>query len=207
LAKVWVWAVPGLLILACYGAGRARGHIVCRLFALSALTTLIGYVFFPQDQGHGWGYRYFHSAWMALPLLATAAIYSPAGFRDSPGDSTREPGGIFGDQATKSYVAACILLTLVLAVGVRAWQMQAFMAADLNQLPHYHGKERRIVIVDYVKSFYGADLVQNDPWLRGAEIRMITHGAAEDEEMMAQNYPTWHQVYADRYGTVWSQSK
>ena len=207
LAKVWVWGVPGLLILACSGAVRGRANITCRLFAASALMTLIGYLFFPQDQGHGWGYRYFHSAWMALPLLATAAIYRPAGLRDTGGDAHPTGARIFADPATKSYVTACILLTLLFGTGWRAWQMQAFMAADLNQLPHYRGTERRVVIVDYVHSFYGGDLVQNDPWLRGNVIRMLTHGPAEDQKMMAQNYPTWHQVYADRFGTVWSQAK
>ncbi|HEY6454442.1 MAG TPA: hypothetical protein VIY90_04075 [Steroidobacteraceae bacterium] len=204
VAKIWAWAVPGLLLLACIGAVRRRGNITCRLFAASALTTFIGYCFFPQDQAHGWGYRYFHSAWMTLPLLATAALYGPAGFRDRPADATGESAGIFDDQATKSYVTACILLTLVFGVGFRAWQMQRFMADDLNQLPHYRGTERRVVIVDEAKSFYGADLVQNDPWLRGNVIRMITHGPVEDKKMMAQNYPTWHQVYGDRFGTVWS---
>jgi hypothetical protein len=207
LAKVWVWGVPGLLVLACYGAVRERGHIVCRLFTISALTTLIGYLFFPQDQGHGWGYRYFHSAWMALPLLATAAIYRPVRFWDRPPDSIPPPAGIFEDQATKTYIAGCIVLTLVFGIGFRAWQMQSFMATDLNQLPHYHGTERRVVIVNYAGSFYAEDLVQNDPWLRGNVIRMLTHGSSEDEEMMAQNYPTWHQVYGDQFGTVWSQTK
>jgi hypothetical protein len=203
LAKVWVWGVPGLLILACYGAVRGRGNITCRLLAASALTTLIGYAFYPQDQGHGWGYRYFHSAWMALPLLATAAIYRPTGLKDVRHDSI----SIFADTATKSYVAACILLTLIFGVGFRAWQMQGFMADDLNQLPHYQGTERRIVLIDTRSSSYGADLVQNDPWLRGNEIRMFSHGRTEDAKMMAQYYPTWRKVYADRFGEVWSAKK
>ncbi len=207
LAKIWVWAVPGLLILAGYGAVRERGNVACRLLAASALTTLIGYLFFPQDQGHGWGYRYFHSAWMALPLLATAAIYRPAGMQDTMGNSTAARPRIFDDQATKSYVAACILLTLVIGVSWRAWQMQGFMASDLAQLPHYPGTERRVVIMDGRFSFYGADLVQNDPWLRGNEIRMLSQGVTEDREMMARYYPTWHRVFADRYGTVWSEAK
>jgi hypothetical protein len=207
LAKIWVWAVPGLLILACYGAVRGRGSIACRLLAASALTTLIGYLFFPQDQGHGWGYRYFHSAWMALPLLATAALYRPAGLQDTMGNSPAARLRIFDDQATKSYVAACIILTLVLGVGFRAWQMQGFMADDLSQLPHYRGTERRIVLIDIRLSFYGADLVQNDPWLRSNEIRMLSQGVTEDREMMARYYPTWHRVFADRYGTVWSEAK
>jgi hypothetical protein len=200
LAKVWVWGVPGLLILSCYGAVRGRSNIICRLLVASALTTLIGYVFYPQDQGHGWGYRYFHSAWMALPLLATAAIYRPTGLKDVRRDSI----SIFADPATKSYVAACILLSLIFGVGFRAWQIQGFIADDLNQLPHYQGAERRIVLIDTRSSFYGADLVQNDPWLRGNEIRMISHGSVEDAKMMAQYYPTWRKVYADRFGEVWS---
>ena len=82
--------------------------------------------------------------------------------------------------------------------------MQGFMANDINQLPHYQGTERRIVLIDTRFSSYGADLVQNDPWLRGNEIRMFSHGASEDAKMMAQYYPTWRKVYADRFGTVWS---
>jgi hypothetical protein len=204
VAKVWVWAVPGLLVLACYGAVRGRGNITCRLLAASALTTFIGYIFFPQDQGHGWGYRYFHSAWMALPLLATAAVYRPTGLKDMLRGSVAAPVSIFADPATKSYVAACILLTLIFGIGFRALQMQGFIANDLNQLPHYQGTERRIVLIDTRSSFYGADLVQNDPWLRGNEIRMFSHGVAEDAKMMAQYYPTWRRVYADRFGEVWS---
>jgi hypothetical protein len=205
LAKVWVWAVPGLLILACYGAVRERRNVTCLLLAASALTTLIGYLFFPQDQGHGWGYRYFHSAWVALPLLATAALYRPADKSDTQTDAAAPAqSGVFGDQATKSYVATCVLLTLVIGVGFRAWQMQGFMASDLKQLPNYKGNEHRVVIIDSRFSFYGADLVQNDPWLRGNEIRMFSHSAAEDAQMMQQNFPLLHMVYADRYGSVWS---
>jgi hypothetical protein len=83
--------------------------------------------------------------------------------------------------------------------------LQDFIARDVRQVPQYKGTERRVVIIDGRSSFYGADLVQNDPWLRGNEIRMYSHGARADEQMMAQFYPELHKVYADRYGTVWSQ--
>ena len=113
---------------------------------------------------------------------------------------------LFEDSETKRFVAACILLTLVFGVGFRAWQLQDFMARDVSQVPQYTGTERRVVILDGSHSFYGADLVQNDPWLRGNEIRMYSHGAAADEHMMAQYYPELHRVYADRHGTVWSRA-
>ncbi len=177
------------------------------LFAASAVVTLVGYAFFPSDQGHGWGNRYFHSAWMALPLLATAAVFRPAGRGSEPANITAAtPRGIFEDPDTRSYLTACILLTLVFGVGFRAWQMQDFMAADLSQVPNYHGTERRVVFIDTRRSFYGGDLVQNDPWLRGNVIRMWSHGRDADATMMAQNYPDLHQVYADGRGTVWSSA-
>jgi hypothetical protein len=200
IAKTWVWAVPGLLILAGTGAARWRQDAFCRLFTASALLTFCGYFLVPVDQGHGWGYRYFHSAWMALPLLATAALFRPARMRMDAG----HPRRLFEDHETKNFVAACALLTLLLGVGFRAWQMEAFIARDMRQVPQYPGTERRVVILDGRHSFYGADLVQNDPWLRLSEIRMYSHGLIADERMIALCYPEFHKVYADRYGTVWS---
>jgi hypothetical protein len=201
IAKTWVWAVPGLMILAAAGAVRWRQDALCRLFTASALLTLLGYFLVPVDQGHGWGYRYFHSAWMALPLLATGALFRPARIRNDASSHSRP----FEDGETKSFVAACMLLTLVFGVGFRAWQLEDFMARDISQVPQYTGTERRIVILEGRHSFYGGDLVQNDPWLRLHEIRMYSHGAEADERMMAQYYPELHRVYADRYGTVWSR--
>jgi hypothetical protein len=200
IAKTWVWAVPGLMILAAAGAVRWRQDVLCRLFTASALLTLLGYFLVPVDQGHGWGYRYFHSAWMALPLLATGALFRPARIRSEASSHLR----LFEDGETKSFVAACLLLTLVFGVGFRAWQLEDFVARDLSQMPQYTGTERRIVILEGRHSFYGGDLVQNDPWLRLNEIRMYSHGAAADGRMMAEYYPELHRVYADRYGTVWS---
>jgi hypothetical protein len=202
IAKIWVWAVPGLMILAVTGAIQWHRNVLCRLLTASALLTLFGYFLVPVDQGHGWGYRYFHSAWVALPLLATAALFRPARTTEKADSPTQ----LFEDGETKGFVAACILLTLVLGVGFRAWQLQDFVARDIADLPQYKGTERRIVIIDHRFSFYGADLVQNDPWLRGNEIRMYSHGAAADEQIMARYYPELHRVYADRYGTVWSQA-
>jgi hypothetical protein len=201
IAKTWVWAVPGLMILAAAGAVRWRQDALCRLFTASALLTLLGYFLVPVDQGHGWGYRYFHSAWMALPLLATGALFRPARIRNDASSHSRP----FEDGETKSFVAACMLLTLVFGVGFRAWQLEDFMTRDISQVPQYTGTERRIVILEGRHSFYGGDLVQNDPWLRLHEIRMYSHGAEADERMMAQYYPELHRVYADRYGTVWSR--
>lgn len=200
IAKTWVWATPGLMILAVVGAVRWRHDVLCRLMSASALLTIIGFFLVPVDQGHGWGYRYFHSAWMTLPLLATAALFRPAGTRSELPSVPL----LFEDRATRDFVAACCFLSLILGVGLRAWQMQDFIARDLTQVPQYAGNERRVVIIDGRFSFYGADLVQNDPWLRGSEIRMYTRGPVRDRQMMTQYYPDYHVVHSDKYGTVWT---
>jgi hypothetical protein len=196
LAKIWLWAVPGLVILAGMGAFRWRDHAACRALVASAILTIIGYYIVPVDQGHGWGYRYFHSAWFVLPLLAAGAFTRPAP------DELR--AGLFDDAATRTLVVACALLTLVLGTGLRAVQIRGFMTNDQAQVPAYAGTEHRVILIDPAHSFYGQDLVQNDPWMRSNAIRMITHGEAADATMMRDQFPAMHQVYQDGFGSVWS---
>jgi hypothetical protein len=111
---------------------------------------------------------------------------------------------MFENDDTRAFIVACALLTLVIGVGFRAWQMHDFIEANLAQLPAYKGTEQRVIIVDPFPSFYGADLVQNDPWLRGNVVRMITRGTSEDVAMMSKHFPAMHKVYSDQFGTVWS---
>ncbi len=196
VAKVWVWAVPGLMVLAAAGAWRWRNNPACRLLAASALVTLLGYLLVPVDQGHGWGYRYFHAAWIALPVLAAGALTTVStGARDA---------APFDNEDTRAFVLGCALLTLAFGVGLRGLQIHEFVAYDLQQLPAYKPSGRRVVIIDPSFAFYGADLVQNDPWLRGEVIRMITHERDSDMAMMSREFPDFRRVYADRYGYVWA---
>jgi hypothetical protein len=180
-----------LLVLTAAGAHRHWDKVGCRLIVYSALSTLAGYLFVPLDQGHGWGFRYFHSAWLAVPLLAAGALRDP---------SATAPRGT----AIQQLVVTCAVLTLVFGVSFRAWQMHELIAEDLAQLPLYHGSEYRVVILDPRFAYYGADLVQNDPWLRGPEIRMITRGPEADTTMMRNQFQQLHRVYTDKYGSVWS---
>jgi len=194
LAKIWAWAVPGLAVLAIYGGRKWWSNPICRLLCASALLTLLLFVI--ADQGHGWGYRYFHSAWLALPILG-AASFAPK----SP-----YVGGspLAQDGPALNFVVAVALLTLFAGIGLRAYQMRTFIEGHDGQVPQYMGTERRVVILNPSSAYYGADLVQNDPWLRSHVIRMITHGTAADEQMMRENFAELRRVYTDKYGSVWS---
>lgn len=195
IAKTWVWAVPGLIILAGAGAWKGWPHPALRTLTISALLTLLGYFIVPVDQGHGWGYRYFHSAWIVLPLLAAGALSRTQIGR------TRIT---FEDEGSRAFIVACAVLMLLIGVPFRAVQVHNFMMFDLAQIPAYPGTEHRVVLIDQKYSFYGADLVQNDPWLRGDVISMLSHGREEDARMMARNFPNMHKVYGDFHGAVWS---
>jgi hypothetical protein len=195
LAKVWLWAVPGIVLLASVGAWRWRHEARCRVLGACALTTLAGYLFVQPDQGHGWGFRYFHAAWFSLPLLTAAALARPP---------TSQNTRVVGNNDLQGFVVACALTTLVTGVPLRAAQMREFVVDQLSQLPKYSGSERRVVIIRGGNWLYARDLVQNDPFLRGNTIRMITNGATDDAAMMRAHFPGYRRVAADANGEVWS---
>lgn len=196
VAKVWAWAVPGLLLVAGTGAYRYWRVPAIRLLSFSAILTFLGYFLVSADQGHGWGYRYFHSAWIALPLLAAGAMY--------PVPQAAARGRGLEDEGARAFLVACAVLSLFIGTGFRAIQMHSLMTADLKQVPAYAGKERRVVMINTPNTFYAGDLVQNDPWLRAAAIMMMSHDTESDAQMMQRYYPALHLVYTDSHGTVWS---
>jgi hypothetical protein len=200
IVKVWVWAVPGMLLMALAGAWRWRHNAHCRVLVSSALATLLGYLLVPVDQGHGWGYRYFHSAWMVVPLLAAGALARvPAGLqqvsRTSPFlDRLPEDAGV------RTYLVACALLTLTLGCGLRAVQVREFMVSQMRSTPPaYTGTEHRVILVAD-----GLDPTWDDPWLRGKAIYLLSYGPAADAAMMHEYFPDLHHVFTDSHGSVWS---
>jgi hypothetical protein len=191
LIKIWLWAVPGLLVFAAAGAWRHRGNTAVLLLGVSALLTLLGYCFVMFDQGHGWGYRYFHSAWFVLPVLA-AAWFAPSPSIAGPSLDVR------------SFAVALALLSLVVGTGQRALQVRSFVGQHLAQLPAYAGKEPRLVFVDVRDAFYGLDLIQNQPFLRRAEVRLLASDPDTNARIAAALAPTYRLVYSDKHGEVWS---
>lgn len=184
LGKIWLWAVPGLLVAAALGAWRLRRERGPWLaLACSALLTYFGYFLVSFDQGHGWGFRYFHSAWLALPLFATAAL--------------RQSTALAG------YLAACAVLSLVALTTFQALQVERFVARHLAQVPVAAKGEPRVVLIDRSGGYYNWDLVQNDPFLRSSAMVLLSQGAQKDAAMMAARFPQYRILSSDRRGSVW----
>jgi len=187
LAKLWLWAVPGLVAVAAMGAWRVRrsGGAWLPLIG-SALLTYFAFFLVPFDQGHGWGFRYFHSAWLVLPLLAVAALQ-----RGETG--SRLPG----------YLAGCAALSLAFLTTLFALQVEHFIAKHLSQLPAQTRGSARVIFIDRAVGYYAWDLAQNDPFLRNQVIRLISRGPQLDKEMMARHFPQFSTLDAAPNGTVW----
>jgi hypothetical protein len=173
IAKMWIWAVPCLFLLAVVGRLRRGDDRHVRLLTQSAVLTLVGYVFFIFDQGHGWGYRYFHSAWGAVPILAACAMNS------RPHSNDR----------LAAFAGAAAILNLALVVPLQMAQIDRIITRHSAQLPPPRRPGNNVYFVAD-GGFYRADLVQSDPLLRADDLILFSAGDALDAELVRQNWPT-----------------
>jgi hypothetical protein len=172
MIKMWIWAVPCLFLLAILGRLRRGNDQHVRLLTQSAVVTLVGYVFFIFDQGHGWGYRYFHSAWGVVPILAGCAM------------TTRpESNG-----RLVAFAGAAAILNLVLVLPVQMLQIDRVIARHSTQLPKSRRPGNDVFFVQN-GGFYLADLVQADPLLRAQDLILFSRGPYLDAELRRQNWP------------------
>jgi len=189
LGKIWLWASPAMLVLAISGFAKVGNIGIWRVLGACALLNFAVYLFVPFDQGHGWGFRYFHPVWLVLPLFAVAAI----AFSGGNSASHRLPG----------YLAACALLSLVLMTGLRAVQVKDFIDNHLAQIPTATSGSTRVTIIEPRGGYYPVDLVQNDPFLRNTPLVFVTMGPHRDEVMMSKRFPQYSLLHKDRHGSVW----
>ncbi|MDP9008830.1 MAG: hypothetical protein M3N91_09015 [Pseudomonadota bacterium] len=173
IVKMWIWAVPCLFLLAALGRLRRGDDQPVRLLTQSAVLTFVGYVFFIFDQGHGWGYRYFHSAWGVAPILAACAM-------------TARPES---NGRLAAFAGATAMLNLMLVLPVQMIQIDSIISRHSTQLPKPRRPGNNVYFVRN-GGFYRADLVQSDPLLRDNDLILFSGGDVSDAELVRQNWPT-----------------
>lgn len=189
LCKLWIWAVPGLVAVAALGAwrlGRREGFWLAMIG--SALLTFFAHFLVRFDQGHGWAYRYFHAAWLVLPLLAAGAALDKRAA--SP---------------LRDYLAGCAVLSLAILTTFSALQVEHHISRHLSQFPTAAKGSARVVIIN--RGYYSWDLAQNDPFLRNTLIRLYSRDPQLDLEMMRKNFPQYQLLGSDRRGSVWGSAR
>jgi hypothetical protein len=197
LAKTWAWASPGLLVLAAYGFLAERKAAVTVLGA-SLLLTYFGFFLFRVEHGHGWGYRYLHSAWFVLPLLAAQAL-------DASKAAPKARQDLHG------MVAWAIVLSLALANAQRLIQIDTFIGRHLAQVPPLllppAAGARELVFVDPGAGAYVEDMVQNDPFLRSPRIVMTAEGKESPAELVQRRFPGYERAAQGRWGELWRAAR
>jgi hypothetical protein len=187
LAKMWVWALPSLCLFAFLGRCRHRDNRHVRLLTQSAVLTFAGYLFVRFDQGHGWGYRYFQSAWGAVPILAACAMT----------DRSAAGGRLV------SFAGAAAVLNLLVVMPFQMHQINAFIGQHLAQLPPPQRPGNNVYFIHPRGGFYVADMVQFDPLLRDRDLKLVSHGAQLDAELIRQNWPAAVKVATTRAADQW----
>jgi hypothetical protein len=195
LTKLWIWAAPALLALAAIGLWIRRREMPFVLLAASGLLTLAGYLFVPVDQGHGWGHRYFHSAWFVLPLLAAGIVRGASENEVMTGSG--DPKGIV------RFGMAGALAGAMLVVPYFLFQVHGFISDHLAQLPQAKHGTARVIVINPYGGYYSQDLAQNDPFLRDPVIRMVTRGRQTDRDMIARHFPDLVLLERGHRGWVW----
>ncbi len=186
VAKMLLWAMPGLFVLAAQGFRRWREVQHVQLLAWSFCLTFVVYLFVRFDQGHGWGYRYIHSAWGVVPIMAGCAMARAE-----------------ANPRLVSFAAASAVLSLVVLMPLQLWQMHRFVASHLAQLGAPVRPGNNIYFIHPLAGFYLADMVQNDPYLRAPDLNLVSHGAALDEQFVKQRWPAAIQISSDQYAEQW----
>jgi hypothetical protein len=188
--KLWLWASPLMLVFAFLGFRGAERPAI-RLFGYSALSTALAYFVIRFDQGHGWGYRYFHGAWGVLPVLAALGM-------------RRLTDRLGGGVRPEAVVLVATLMGFALLGTLRAVQVSDFIAEHLEQRPPMQTGGRQILVYKGA-GYFGLDLIQNDPWLRDPTISLLRPSRATEAEFVRGMLPNDSVVRENRFGrSYWS---
>jgi hypothetical protein len=177
--KIWIWGCPGLLLVLLVPRTRST---VERLLLAAFATTYVFFLFVRFDQGHGWGYRYIHTAWAALPVAAGIWLAS-------------------AKEANRRWGAAMIAAGL-LATPVFLWQTHRTIADTLAWRLSPPAAGEWVVFVNERTGRYRGDLVQNAN-LRTGLLHLVSRGDADDNALMARQFPGAVRVQRDGRGSLW----
>jgi hypothetical protein len=187
VAKMWLWAVPCLFVFALLGRLRHRGNRHVRLLAQSAILTFFAYLFVRFDQGHGWGYRYFHSAWGAIPILAGCAMADRSDAQDR----------------LVSFAGAAAILNMLIVMPFQMHQISEVISQHLAQLPAPKRPGNNVYFIHPRGGFYVADMVQIDPLLRERDLLLVSHGAELDTQLIRRNWPNAVKITSQPAADQW----
>ena len=167
---VLAWSMPALPpLVALMLIHWNRQPVLVRDSFLAAAVTFLFYLSFPHEQGHGWGFRYLHSAYGLLTLAATggAVTLIRAGAQSA---------------VTRAIVAGAAFALLV-QIPYRVHEITTLVRPLAQASRFISGQQCDFVIVNTDDFWYSWDLIRNDPWLEARPL--IFNGAKLTPEQVA----------------------
>jgi len=184
LCKTMIWSSPGLLLILFFSKPNT---LIQRLLLSCLVLSFVFYFFVPYDQGHGWGYRYIHSAWGLIAI--SAGIFA-----------------VSGHKFRRNFIAVAILAGL-LATPVFALQTGRTISVSNNTLqpilPTTQDDSQFFVFITPHPGLYTLDLIRNYPKDEGKIIRMVSYGAEEDAVLAKQLSPQAIKISVSPMASVW----
>lgn len=140
--------------------------------ALSCFLTFGFYYFFYLDQGHGWGYRYFHGALGCLVLVAAA------GWKTLVQD--------VGAPRARMFLLLGLTTSVLVQLPLRCLQVERFVRPYAKASEMMQSIDADVVAFNPMDAWYSGDLVRNDPFLEDRPILVrLSRLTQEEVDMLA----------------------
>jgi len=167
--------VPALAFYAVFRR-KLNSSLLVAAAASVAVTCLLFWAYL-ENQGHGWGFRYFFGSLGSLLLVACA------GLRVLKSD--------FGG-ARARVVLASALVASVLLLGIRCLQVRSVTEPYVAAYHYIASDPGPVVIVDSSSVWYGTDFVRNLPDLSNRPIVVLAPMSAAQIKDLTARYPRFH---------------
>ncbi|MCA9670128.1 MAG: hypothetical protein KC503_31245 [Myxococcales bacterium] len=156
------WGSVATGVLALLALGRFRElPTPLKDAAYSAALTLAFYLFFLNNQGHGWGHRYFH------PVLGNLVLLAIPGWQRLKSCVERE-------RAT-SFLAVSLIMAVAITLPARCYQVEAVVGPFARTAEYIAAQKATVVMINPASVWYGQDVVRNDPYLGNKPKMLFPH--------------------------------
>ena len=170
IVRLFAWSAPALPLLAILAWRQTADRPYLRLLGLSALVTLGGYLFYPDNQGLGWGDRYFQSAWGVMPILAAVMLARPEA------------------QTLRRFALIGAVIGMYTILPLNLGPIRTFGAVVVDAVIPFNGAALGMTALNAPGGSPPFALYQNDSLLRGPVV-LMGYGDASDAQIIARYYP------------------
>jgi hypothetical protein len=176
LSLLLTWQAPAmaLFLIAAFFLIRSMKEAERDLMAGLVLTFAF-YFLLPQNQGHGWGYRYLYSVLGSAALLAASATVTLTAAGGAP---------------LRRLLVSSAVVALAVQLPLRARQTERFVRPYAATLHFIRSLPADVVIVDPSSAYYGRDLIRNDPLLHATPKTLnLRELSSADVQEIVRRYP------------------